>query len=40
MKATHQVLSVEEPAVRQAGVKVETVEELVKKLKEQGLIPS
>ena len=34
----HQVLSVEDPPVRQAGEKVETVEELVGKLKNAGLV--
>lgn len=33
-----EVLSVEEPPVRQAGQKVETVEDLVKKLKDVGVI--
>ncbi|KAL5020562.1 hypothetical protein ScPMuIL_003454 [Solemya velum] len=35
-----EVLSVEDPPVREAGQKVETVEELVSKLREVGLIPS
>lgn len=34
----HQVLSVEEPPTREAGHKVETVEELVGKLKEAGVV--
>ena len=34
----HEVLSVEDPPVRQAGEKVETVEELVSKLKDAGLV--
>ena len=34
----HLVLSVVEPPVRQAGHKVETVEELVGKLKELGVV--
>ena len=34
----HDILSVEDPPVRQAGEKVETVEELVGKLKNAGLI--
>jgi electron transfer flavoprotein beta subunit len=33
-----EVLAVEEPPVRKAGVKVETVEDLVKKLKDTGAI--
>lgn len=33
-----EVLKVEEPAQRQAGVKVETVDDLVAKLKEAGRI--
>lgn len=37
---THKVLSVEDPPMRQAGKKLETVAELVSKLKEAGLIPS
>lgn len=35
-----QVVSVEDPPVREAGQKVETVEELVTKLRDAGLIPS
>lgn len=35
-----EVLSVEDPPVRQAGQKVESVEELVKKLQDAGLVPS
>lgn len=38
--SSHKIISVEDPPVRLAGKKLETVEELVKKLKEQGLIPS
>ena len=34
----HEVLSVEDPPTRTAGQKVETVEELVKKLKDMGLV--
>jgi len=34
----HEVLSVEDPPTRTAGQKVETVEDLVKKLKEMGLV--
>lgn len=34
----HEVVSVEDPPVRQAGQKVESVEELVTKLKEAGLV--
>jgi len=34
----HEVLSVEDPPTRTAGQKVETVEELVTKLKEIGLV--
>ncbi|KAL8615884.1 hypothetical protein ACOMHN_058951 [Nucella lapillus] len=36
--STHKVLSVEEPPVREAGQKLETVEELVTKLRDQGLL--
>ena len=35
---THEVISVEDPPQRQAGAKVETVEELVAKLKDAGLV--
>lgn len=38
IKARFEVKSVEEPAVRQAGSKVENVEELVQKLKDKGAI--
>ena len=34
----HEVISVEDPPVREAGVKVETVEDLVGKLKQSGVI--
>ena len=34
----HEVLSVEDPPTRTAGQKVETVEDLVKKLKEIGAV--
>ncbi|KAK2153594.1 hypothetical protein LSH36_291g00073 [Paralvinella palmiformis] len=34
----HEVLSVEDPPVREAGIKVETVEDLVGKLKQSGVI--
>ena len=34
----HEVLSVEDPPSRTAGQKVETVEDLVKKLKEIGAV--
>jgi len=34
----HEVLSVEDPPTRTAGLKVETVEDLVKKLKEVGAV--
>jgi len=34
----HEVLSVEDPPTRTAGQKVETVEDLVKKLKEVGAV--
>ncbi len=33
-----QVLSVEDPPVRQAGSKVENVDALIKKLKEEGIV--
>lgn len=36
IKPTHKILSVEDPPTREAGVKVESVEELVAKLKEAG----
>jgi electron transfer flavoprotein beta subunit len=36
--STHKIISVEDPPTRQAGKKLETVAELVSKLKEQGLI--
>ena len=38
LTSTHEILSVEDPPVREAGVKVETVEELVTKLKDAGLV--
>lgn len=38
IKSSHQILSVEDPPVREAGQKVENVEELVSKLKEAGFI--
>ncbi|XP_076457332.1 electron transfer flavoprotein subunit beta-like [Babylonia areolata] len=38
--STQKVVSVEDPPVREAGQKLETVEELVTKLKDQGLLPS
>lgn len=34
----HEVLSVDDPPVRKAGTKVESVEDLVKKLKESGCL--
>nr|KAG5708726.1 hypothetical protein BaRGS_034943 [Batillaria attramentaria] len=37
---THKVIKVEDPPTRQAGQKLETVDDLVHKLKDQGLIPS
>ena len=38
VSARQEVISVEEPPVRKGGQKVETVEELVKKLKDIGAI--
>jgi electron transfer flavoprotein beta subunit len=38
VKARLEVLKVTEPPVRQAGIKVESVEQLVSKLKEAGVI--
>ncbi|XP_067678074.1 electron transfer flavoprotein subunit beta-like [Haliotis asinina] len=37
---SHQILSVEDPPVREAGQKLETTEDLVGKLREAGLLPS
>jgi len=38
IKSTHQVLSVEDPPVRDAGIKVETVEDLAAKFKDHGFV--
>ena len=38
VKSSHQILSVEDPPVREAGQKVESVEELVGKLKDSGFV--
>lgn len=35
----HQVLSVEDPPVRKAGIKVDSVEMLIAKLKADGVLP-
>ena len=40
MTSSQKILSVEDPPVREAGQKLETVEQLMDKLKEQGLLPS
>lgn len=40
VKPTQKVISVEDPPVREAGQKLESVEDLVSKLREQGLLPS
>ena len=40
MASSQKILSVEDPPVREAGQKLETVEQLVDKLREQGLLPS
>ncbi|XP_052805432.1 electron transfer flavoprotein subunit beta-like [Mya arenaria] len=40
IKSTQQILSVEDPPTREAGQKVESVEELVGKLKEGGFVKS
>ncbi len=38
LKPRHEVLSTEEPAVRQAGQKVASTEELLARLKEKGVL--
>ena len=38
ISSSHKILSVEDPPVRQAGSKLESVGELVTKLKDQGLL--
>lgn len=40
IKSSHEILSVEDPPVREAGQKVESVEELVEKLKDAGFVKS
>ncbi|XP_045209720.1 electron transfer flavoprotein subunit beta-like [Mercenaria mercenaria] len=40
IKPTQQILSVEDPPVREAGQKVESVDELVEKLKDAGFVKS
>ncbi len=35
----HEVLKVEDPPVREAGIKVDSVDTLVSKLKEKGVLP-
>ena len=38
IKSTQEILSVEDPPTREAGVKVESVEDLVSKLKDAGFV--